>query len=355
MTAESKIAYAMQNEAATASVVWFNNPFDLLTWMHPVLEFAMFAGAAFALMHAWRHYRATRSRAFIALWLSIVLHGVLWEIAVFSFDVLDMFWHGEFTVMVYGNRLPLYIVLGYYPAVFYHAFMLARGMGFRSTRAGVVAEALMVGLVFEALYVPCDTLSPITQFWTWDLSHMAAQPVWQNIPANSYLWGLAYGFAYGLLGRKLIAEPEARARLSAAQLVGRIFAVAVLLPVVGMLFIGPVNILVYGFDAHFGASVLIALCFLGAFWVCLLAPKQPSVEPDRLLLVFPALWLSFLATLYVYLTAWLLPSGAEPYMPQGAPPGNVLAGLIALAVAFGIVLKAGGPAARGDESRPDAR
>ena len=337
---ESGAGYAMANEAARESLVWFNSPLELLTWMHPVLELVLLAGAAFALIHACMHYRRTGDLAFVGVWTATVVHAVSWEIAVFSFDRLDMFWHGEFTVMLYGNRLPLYIVLGYYPAIFYHSVMLSRRLGYADGRMGRLAEALAAGLILEALYVPVDTISPVTQFWTWDHDHLSARPMWDNIPANSYLWGLGYGFSYAFLCRLLLLDPARRQRLSTRQMLLRGAGVGLLIPVLGMVFLGPVTILIEGFAADTAATALIFLVFLASAWCCLLSPRRVRSEPDRWLLAFPVLWLSFVVAMYLHLSGWLWPRQDHGFLALSTEPGNLLAAGIALAAGLVVTLGA---------------
>lgn len=335
------IGYAMLNEPARESLLWFNNPLSLLTWAHPVLEFVLLLGSVLAVWHAYSQYKKNSSYFYICAWLSIILHAIFWEIMVFNFEELDTFWHGEFSVMLYHNRLPFYIVFGYYPALFYHSLMLAERFGFAQFKRGIFVEALMVGLIFEILYVACESASPVLQFWKWNLEHMSSQPVWQNIPANGYLWGLSYGFAYALLNRYFFDHYAPRKNLGPLGIMGLLAVTAVSIPALAMVLLLPINILVYGFNALFAASAVIFVYFALAVWIFYLAPKRIQTKADKLLLVFPLLWLSFSAALYFYLYDDLLfQQQGSLYTQYSTPAGSLLLALCGLLGSAYLILKA---------------
>lgn len=306
----SSVGYAMLNEQAVNSLVWFNHPLQLLTWTHPLLECLLLAGSVLAFCHAFRHYRQTGDKWLLQAWLMIIVHAILWEITVFNFEEhLATFWHGEFSLMLYHNRLPFYIVFGYYPALFYHALVTVQRLHIAPARYPRLKQALLTGLVFEIFYVACESLSPVTQWWQWNNGHIASQPVWFNIPANAYLWGLSYGFAYALLSQYFFRDLPARKSYGFFAQAGLLVLAAALIPLVAMVFMIPVNILVYGFSQAGAAGALIALYFLLAFWLLLSVKKQYAAQPDWLIALFPAAWLTFLTVLHLYLLDRLLSSG----------------------------------------------
>ena len=46
----------------------------------------------------------------VSLWITILLYGLITEIFCASHPDIDNFWHAEATVMLVGQRIPLYIV-----------------------------------------------------------------------------------------------------------------------------------------------------------------------------------------------------------------------------------------------------
>lgn len=298
----SEVGYAMLNEKAVESLVSRNSPFELLTWTHPVLECLLLLGSLAAFLHAWHHYRQHGEKWLLHAWLAIIVHAIFWEITVFNFEEhLATFWHGEFSIMLYHNRLPLYIVLGYYPALFYHALITVKRLNLKDGRYQGLIEALLVGLVFEIFYIACESVSPVTQWWQWNNQHAASQPVWMNIPANAYLWGLSYGFAYAWLSRYFFIELPQKKAQSAFKQGLNIILVGALIPLVAMLFMIPTNTLVYGFNATFAAGGVIFIYFALAAWILLGVEKRPNKTADWRAFIFPATWVSFLVAVHFYL------------------------------------------------------
>ena len=120
------ISYAMRNEQATQALFCLNNPAELMHWSMPILEALMIGGALLALLQALKNSKSERNPAYLFTWLATIFYGLIIEIV--SYNFVDNFWHGEFTVILYYNHLPLYIMV-LYPALLYPTFMLVRGMG----------------------------------------------------------------------------------------------------------------------------------------------------------------------------------------------------------------------------------
>lgn len=56
---EEHISYAMRNEEATQSFIYFNAPGELLDWSFIVIELILVTGIICAILHAIRHARET--------------------------------------------------------------------------------------------------------------------------------------------------------------------------------------------------------------------------------------------------------------------------------------------------------
>jgi hypothetical protein len=344
------IGYAMRNEAARESLVWFNNIFELHTWTHTCLELLLYLASALALAHAYRFYKRTGSLGLVYVWLAPIVHGITWEILVFRFAELDVFWHGEFSVMLYHNRLPLYIILGFYPSFFYYPAVIAHRFGVHLNKGGRLIEACAVGILVSSFYVICETLSPVFQWWTWNYDHASAEPVWTNIPASVYMWCLLYGFSFGLATRYLFLGLTPEAERSFPQVSGRMLAAAVLIPAIPMLFLGPANVLSMALEQPKWAGVLMASYYVVAAWVFFLAPKRYDRSPDALLKVFPALWLTFMVVLYLYAHDFVLERVDVPYIPEGTKPGSTLIALLGF-VSLVVILRSSGLLGRSPAER----
>jgi len=192
---------------ATQHLIWFNHPATLAHWSLPFLEAVVILCALIALWHGWQRRRAGDPTP-LAVWASAVAYGVILEIIVYN--TVDNFWHAEFTVMLYHNRLPLYI-MALYPAVLCPVWSLARGVGL--TAAGGLRQALQPALACafagQALYAGFDNLGPRLGWWTWDTTHATLQPFWGTVPATSYLWMWTLCLCTPLVARWMLLRPQA--------------------------------------------------------------------------------------------------------------------------------------------------
>ena len=178
------------------------------------LELVVLACGALTLLHAWRQW--TRSRELLPLftWIAIASYGVAMEIV--SYETVDSFTHGPFTVMLYHGRLPLYVV-AVYPALLYTGISAVRRLGLSRW-----AEPLVCGLAIVLLDVPFDVLGPDAGWWAWSATDANVRARWEGVPLTSYYWHIAFGACLALLTRsadRWLARPRA-VKLLLAPLVG---------------------------------------------------------------------------------------------------------------------------------------
>lgn len=108
-TNNEQISYAIQNTAAREHFLTFNAPSKLLDWSHLAIEWIMILGALLALVHAIRTSKQTSSPSALYTFAGIFLYALVMDIS--SYYSVGNFWHGEFSVMLVWNRLPLYIAM----------------------------------------------------------------------------------------------------------------------------------------------------------------------------------------------------------------------------------------------------
>lgn len=148
------------------------------------LEVGVVVAAGLTLAHALRaHGRG--DRAALVTWLTIMVYGLAME--VISYNLVDNFAHGQFTVMFYDRQLPLYVT-AVYPVLLYTGIAGARRLGLRP-----VAEACAAGVLIVMLDVPFDMTGPVAGWWRWFDTDPNIAHRWAGVPVTSYYWHLAFG------------------------------------------------------------------------------------------------------------------------------------------------------------------
>lgn len=325
------LSYAMRNEAAVQSLLWFNDPTQLKHWTMPWVESLVVLGALLSLWHAWRWSAQAERRAHLWTWVATVCYGLMIEVV--SYNHVDNFWHGEFSVMFYYNHLPLYIV-ALYPAIMYPTLVWVRGLGLAQRRGGRWLEMCCAGLAAQAFYAPFDNMGPMLHWWVWDPQAPSLQPFLRSVPATSYLWVATLNMAFVVLARRWIWDAAGQRPQAVQGLrgLGRAVAVggATLVGSIAMQL--PVTLLSQGVqwpEAGGWLVALLVLCNAGMYlWA---APARPTPLPG-VLLAFVLLWWGFFVGLYLGFGADILDRDALGVGALGTPVGHVGVAVVALAV-----------------------
>jgi hypothetical protein len=148
------------------------------------LEVTVVICGVLALLHALRE-RRRGDGAPLFLWGVSFTYGIVMELS--SYNFIDSFSHGQFTVMFYHHQLPLYVVT-LYPVFQYTSVMIARRL-----RSGLVARMFLAGLLIVAIDMPFDILGPTQGWWLWSASDPNMAFRWHDVPVTSYYWHLAWG------------------------------------------------------------------------------------------------------------------------------------------------------------------
>jgi hypothetical protein len=250
-----------------------NDPLRL-PWTFPGLELTVIACALLTLRHAIRHGR-------LFWWISIFCYGLTMELV--SYHAFDNYAHGRFTVMFYGQKLPLYIT-GIYPLLIYTSLAATVRLGI--SRA---AEPFVVGAAAILLDLPWDLMASVAGWWSWSPTDPNLKVRWLDVPVTNYYWHVAFDGGLAFLVR--LADPYARnlrRQLALAPLVG----VATI--VLGILAFVPFHLLKRaGVPDGTIVATLLAVCaalLVGARS----RPERRPAERDRSLLSVPVLFHSFL-------------------------------------------------------------
>jgi hypothetical protein len=146
-----------------------------------LLEVGFLTWGALTLVHALR----SRDPAARLTWLTIFLYGLAMELGSYAF--VDNFAHGRFTVMLYDEQLPLYIVATY-PVLLYTGIALAR-----SLRLPRLQAAIASGILIVAIDVPFDLAGPHFGWWRWFDNDPNIAYRWSGVPVTSFYWHLTFG------------------------------------------------------------------------------------------------------------------------------------------------------------------
>ncbi len=325
---EDHISYAMRNTEALQALVYFNAPSALKDWSFLAIEAILVIGTVCAVAHAVRHRREHGNASALLTLLSCFTYGLLIDIA--SYYTVENFWHGEFSVMFLYNRLPLYIAL-FYPAFIYHACMTIRRYGFSP-----LIEAISVGFYGGLTYLIFDNLGPMLGWWIWDRADPTTWPYLNAVPITSYFWFFAFTGTFAFVSRIICWDWVARGR-STQVIAAGVAAIPVLVCLLGMALFVPYNLL-----ARNGmipqAAALYGILFGLAGLVFVFNFKKPNVSRDRLLMIFPLVYV--VGHLYIYIAKFdiYFAVDAAGSSAEGLAVGNLIAAVVAMIGSLAITL-----------------
>lgn len=324
------LSYAMRNLEATRSFIYFNSPAELLDWSHLVIELLFLIGLILTIFHVVRYTRQNGNLSALYTFAGAVLYGLVMDII--SYYTVESFWHGEFSVMLLFNRLPLYIVF-LYPTLIYHLFMTIRRYDFNP-----LVEAISVGFFGGLMYLIFDNMGPQLGWWIWDRSAASNLPFLSSVPLTSYGWFFLYTGAFAWLARRICWKwlEDGKRKLTIGIGVATLPITTILL---GTLIFAPYSILARNvppwslmtYQPSLGlAAALHAAAFMAAGFVFIFKYKKPEADRDKLLMAFPLLYLFGLS--YLYIAKYQL------FLIGGPVAGNLVAGLLAIIACTAIVL-----------------
>ncbi len=249
------------------------------------LEVIVLVVAGLTLRHALRA-RRRGDRAALVTWLTIFVYGLAMELL--SYNLVDNFAHGQFTVMFYDRQLPLYITV-IYPVMLYTGIATARWLGLRPA-----AEAVAAGALIVCVDAPFDMVGPRAGWWRWFDGDPNIAYRWAGVPVTSYYWHLAFGAILAALTAR-----AARHRTPPAWLAGPstlaiiVLGVMAFLPFHGLKAIGVGDGVIVGVALAGAAAIVIAAIASGRR---VAQPRDPSLATLWLLFagyqVVVAVWLS---------------------------------------------------------------
>lgn len=155
-----------------------------LPWTSVALELVVLAVAGLTLRHALRAHRSG-DRAALITWVTIFVYGLVMEVV--SYNTVDNFEHGAFTVSFYDHQLPLYIAV-IYPVLLYTGIATARWLGLPPA-----FEAVAAGILIVAVDAPFDVVGPVARWWTWSDGDPNTAYRWAGVPVTSFYWHCAFG------------------------------------------------------------------------------------------------------------------------------------------------------------------
>ncbi len=341
---DEPISYAMRNTDAVGRWLNFNAPSELKDWSFLAIEFILAVGVVCAVLHAWRHYKENGHASALLTFVGALIFGLLNDIV--SYYTVESFWHGEFSVMLVYNRLPLYIVV-LAATLIYHFCMTIRRYEFPR---GV--EALSTGFYGGLMYMIFDNLGPMLNWWIWDRSDPTNWPFLNAVPVTSYFWFFSWTAIFAYINR-IVCWDWVEQHKSPKQIAAGVVLFPLVTCVVGIVVFIPYNVLAYnGLLAQ--AATLHAFSFGLAGLAFVLHFRWPRAPRDRLLMVFPVVWL--MGHVYIYAAKLDIYFSVDPdgLSAEGLAVGNPIVAVVAIIASAAITLVSHptvGERANGQESR----
>ncbi len=229
------------------------------------LELAMYVCAVLTFMRALQAHRKGDTWPMF-LWATTFAYGLLIEVV--SYNFVDNFTHGPFTVMFYRDKLPLYV------SVLYPVFITTAATTVRKLGLGKAAEPLAIGLMIVAIDFPFDICGPIAHWWAWSSSDPNIAYRWYGVPVTSYYWHLAFGGILCWLVRAFSGRVS-RSKRPLTMALALAFPIGLATMVLGFLAFLPFHGLK---AAHVSDGVIVAALFGVAAFVTFFTKKTPAPE-----------------------------------------------------------------------------
>ncbi|WP_157978588.1 MULTISPECIES: hypothetical protein [Nocardia] len=353
-------------DCGNSPFVELRNPADLTDWTLPVVELLMVAGAVYALWWAVRRLRRDGDPTNLALWFGAMVYLVLLEPPLYfpdKFGMMDSvglnFVHNVFTVDLFYDRLPLYIV-ALYAAVPMLAYDIVRALGV-FPRFGLVAGAVSVGMAHSAFYEIFDHLGPQLRWWAWNADAPSNKVFFDAVPLGSVTLFAAIGPAIlAYLVARFVGRPTWTGTAPTGwSLALRTIGIGVAMPVLIVLpgaLIG-IQQAIGGGDT--GTAVLLT-AELAGIWIAggyfltrsLLAGRAANdLHPSPAVRNFGWIYLATFAVLWATALPAVL-DARDGVTSDGTATGNVPFVLLCFAAAA-LMTWAGGHAARHPSEMPD--
>lgn len=325
---DEPISYAMRNTEALDRWLNFNAPSELKDWSFLAIEFILAVGVVCAVLHAWRHYKGNGHFSALFTLLGALIFGLLNDIV--SYYTVESFWHGEFSVMLVYNRLPLYISV-LLATLLYHVCMTMRRYEFSR---GV--EAVSVGFYAGLVYMIFDNLGPMLNWWIWDRNDPTNLPFLSAVPITSYFWLFAWTAVFAFFNR-IVCWDWVEQRKSPRQIGAGVVLFPLVTCVVGIVIFIPLNVLAAN-DLHPWIATLYAMSFGLAGLIFVLHFRWPRAPRDRLLMIFPLVWV--VGHLYIYIAKFdiYFSVDANGLSAEGLAVGNLIVAVVAMIASMVITL-----------------
>lgn len=325
---DEPISYAMRNTEALGSWLNYNAPSELRDWSFLAIEFILVVGTICAILHAVRHSKQNGNYSALLTLLGAFGYGLLCDIA--AYYTVDNFWHGEFSIMLVWNRLPLYIAL-FYPVVIYHICMTIRRYEFSRT-IETVSTAFYAGLI----YMIFDNVGPMLNWWIWDRADPTTWPYLNAVPVTSYFWWFSFTGAFALVSRIVCWDWVEQGK--SPKLIGAgVAVIPVLVCVAGAALFVPYNLLAYnGMIPQAAGMYAVVFGLSGLTFV--LNFRKPRVPRDRLLMIFPLVYVVGLLFIYIAKFDIYFSVDADGLSAEGLAVGNLVVAVVAIVGSMAITL-----------------
>lgn len=193
------ISYAMRNESARAHFLNYNPPSELLSPSFVLIEAMIYLCFIVAVCHAVVTAKRNNTLAPLLVFFCTAWYGFVCELMSYYLAVTG--WNGEFSIMLFWNRMPL-LQFCHYAFFYYTLFMIVSRL-----RPNTYVGAISLGFLATSTMAAWDYFAPAVGMYTWSSESKLNMSMIFNAPTASLQWLLWYPIAlYFFLDRLVLAN-----------------------------------------------------------------------------------------------------------------------------------------------------
>ncbi|GAB0089641.1 uncharacterized protein DMENIID0001_042170 [Sergentomyia squamirostris] len=128
------------------------------------------------------------------LFLAALGQGLTVELISYWIPYIDNFWQGQTSIMLFGHRLPLYIMF-LYPVFYYHSSWAASKLKLRCP----LVEHVAVGVLVVLIDIPYDIIGAKFVHWIWHDTDPNIEHRHYWVPWNSYYFHACFAASWSFI------------------------------------------------------------------------------------------------------------------------------------------------------------
>lgn len=140
----------------------------------------------FLVLAAWGILDAARRKGGMLMFIACLFGGAAVELVTILHQEVGNFYHSQATLMLLGNREPVYMLLGCYGWIAYATMVLSKKL-----EAPALVEAAFAAILGSEAWALLDTIGAQFLWWTWHNSEPLYEDRAEGVPVASSFWIMA--------------------------------------------------------------------------------------------------------------------------------------------------------------------